>query len=76
MGKQKIFQAVKDIQVDKDIATTLNQLDYKITNIRLKAEKSLKSFKQNWWHIDLILWKKDIQQWFQEESQITGPSCY
>jgi hypothetical protein len=58
MRKQQIFQAVKDMQVDKDIATTLNRIDYKITNIRLTAEKSLRSFKQNWWHKDLILWEK------------------
>jgi hypothetical protein len=62
MEKQKIFQAVNDIQSNHDIETALNQIDYKITNIRLKAEKSLKSCKRNWWHKDLIVWKKDLQQ--------------
>ena len=62
MKKQKIFEMVKELKTDQEIEKKLNTIDYKMTQIRLNAEKLLRSRKRDWWHKELVKWKQTLKK--------------
>ena len=60
--KSKIMDRIQELIHKEPDTTELNKLDQQLTDIKLQAEKQLRSFYTGWWHRDLMIWKKELKQ--------------
>jgi hypothetical protein len=61
MAKSRCFQDIESLGTKTLNAKNLNKIDEMFTTIRLQSEKKVKSQYQDWWHIDLIDWKHNLE---------------
>jgi hypothetical protein len=70
MTKQNIFTTIETLSNGQITEAIANKIDYKMTQIRLQAEKALKVTAGDWWHKDLVQWKSQLQRCNQVLKQL------
>jgi hypothetical protein len=61
MVNSRCFQDIESLGTKTVNAENLNKIDEMFTTICLQSEKKLKSQYHNWWDIDLIEWKHNLE---------------